>query len=258
MAAGSKIEWTEATWNPITGCTRVSEGCRHCYAERLTATRLAHMDKYKGLARITKKGEARWSGKLRFHSEVLEQPRRWRKPRLVFVNSMSDMFHEDVELDFVLKVFKVMNECPQHTFQILTKRPAIAASFSPALKWTPNIWMGTSVENMLVTHRIADLKKTKAKVRFLSLEPLLGPLPKLPLSGIHWVIVGGESGPGARPMEADWVKPIRDRCIAQSVPFFFKQWGGVQKKKFGRRLDNRTWDEFPSINSSSGTKEHVA
>ena len=249
MAAGSKIEWTQATWNPITGCTRVSEGCRHCYAERLTATRLAHLDKYKGLARMNGKGEARWTGKLRFHPDVLEQPYRWRKPRLVFVNSMSDMFHEDLSLDIILKVFKVMNECPQHTFQILTKRPAIAAKFSPALNWTPNIWMGTSVENMLVSHRIRDLKQTKAKVRFLSLEPLLGPMPKLPLSGIHWVIVGGESGPGARPMEPQWARQIRDRCVAQSVPFFFKQWGGVQKKKKGRILDNRYWDEFPNLST---------
>ncbi len=245
MAQGSKIEWTETTWNPVTGCSRVSEGCRHCYAERLTATRLAHLDKYKGLARMNGCGDARWTGQLRFHEDVLDQPRRCRKPRLVFVNSMSDLFHEKLKPSIIKRVFRVMNDCPQHTFQVLTKRPEIAAAMSPELRWTPNIWMGTSVENMLTMHRIRDLVKTKAKVRFLSLEPLLGPLPKLPLRGIHWAIVGGESGPGARPMEPQWVRQIRDRCVAQSVPFFFKQWGGVKKSKFGRCLDGKNWDQLP-------------
>jgi protein gp37 len=250
MATKSTIEWTQTTWNPVTGCTRVSEGCRHCYAERLTATRLAHLDKYAGLARMNpRSGEARWTGQIRCHEDLLDEPYRWRSPRLVFVNSMSDLFHDDVPLDFILKVFRVMNECPRHTFQVLTKRPAIAAKYSPVLKWTDNIWMGTSVENMLVSHRIADLREAKARVRFLSLEPLLGPFPRLPLKGIHWVIVGGESGPGARPMDTAWARQIRDRCVGEGVPFFFKQWGGVSKKAAGRLLDGRKWDEMPQARS---------
>ena len=245
MGVGSGIEWTEATWNPVTGCTRVSEGCRRCYAERLTATRLRVSRKYRGLAVLNGHGEARWTGEIRIHPESLEEPLRWRSPRLVFVNSMSDLFHEDLPLDFIKRVFDVMNSCPQHTFQILTKRPQIAAENSPQLRWTPNIWMGTSVENTLVSHRIRDLLRVKAKVRFLSLEPVLGPMPRLRLRGIHWVIVGGESGPGARPMQAEWVRQIRDRCLAQGVPFFFKQWGGTNRKQLGRILDRRTWDEMP-------------
>jgi protein gp37 len=190
-------------------------------------------------------GEARWTGEIRVHPESLEEPLRWRSPRLVFVNSMSDLFHEDLALEFIKRVFEVMNSCPQHTFQILTKRPQIAAQFSQQLRWTPNIWIGTSVENALVSHRIRDLVRVRAKVRFLSLEPLLGPMPRLPLRGVHWVIVGGESGSGARPMLADWVRQIRDRCVAQDVPFFFKQWGGVRKHRTGRQLDGRSWDQMP-------------
>lgn len=235
MAIGSTIEWTEATWNPVTGCTKVSAGCKNCYAERM-AKRLQAM----GVPQY------RNGFKLTLQHEALDVPRRWKRPRKVFVNSMSDLFHPQVPLLFIQQVFKVMNECPQHTFQILTKRPEIAAEFSRELKWTPNIWMGTSVENMLVVHRIKDLVRVRAKVRFLSLEPLLGPLPRLPLTGIHWVIVGGESGPRARPMEKQWVTQIRDRCVAQSVPFFFKQWGGVNKKKTGRKLEGRCWDEMPT------------
>lgn len=234
MAVGSRIEWTEATWNPVTGCTKVSAGCKNCYAERM-AKRLQAM----GVPQY------RNGFKLTLQPEMLDVPRRWKRPRTVFVNSMSDLFHPEVPLEFIKRVFAVMNECPQHTFQILTKRPEIAAEFSPELKWTRNIWMGTSVENMLVMHRVHDLVRVKAKVRFLSLEPLLGPLPRLPLRGIHWVIVGGESGPRARPMKKEWVTPIRDRCIERGVPFFFKQWGGVNKKKTGRRLDRRLWDEMP-------------
>ena len=234
MAIGSTIEWTEATWNPVTGCTKVSAGCKNCYAERM-AKRLQAMGvpQYRDGFRLT------------LQPEMLDVPRRWKQPRKVFVNSMSDLFHPEVPLSFIQQVFEVMNECPQHTFQILTKRPERAAMYSPDLKWSPNIWMGTSVENMLVVHRIKDLVRVRAKVRFLSLEPLLGPLPRLPLTGIHWVIVGGESGPRARPMEKEWVTQIRDRCVAQGVPFFFKQWGGVNKKKTGRRLEGRHWDEMP-------------
>jgi protein gp37 len=236
MAIGSTIEWTEATWNPVTGCTKVSAGCKNCYAERM-AKRLQAM----GVPQY------RNGFKLTTQPEMLDVPRRWKRPRKVFVNSMSDLFHPHVPLDFIKQVFAVMNECPQHTFQILTKRPEIAAEFSSELKWTANIWMGTSVENMLVTHRIRDLGRVRAKVRFLSLEPLLGPLPRLPLSKIDWVIVGGESGPRARPMEEQWVTQIRDRCVSQGVPFFFKQWGGVNKKKSGRRLQGKYWDEMPEV-----------
>jgi protein gp37 len=234
MAQGSSIEWTEATWNPVTGCTKISTGCKNCYAERM-AKRLKAM------------GTPQYANgfKLTLQPEMLELPLRWKKPRTIFVNSMSDLFHKDVPLEYIQQVFDVMNRCPQHTFQVLTKRPEIAAMHAGSLEWGENIWMGTSVENMLVMRRIGDLRNVPAKVRFLSLEPLLGPLPRLPLDGIHWVIVGGESGPGARPMEAAWVRQIRERCIAQGVPFFFKQWGGVQKSRTGRELDGRTWDEMP-------------
>jgi protein gp37 len=248
MAAGSRIEWTQATWNPVTGCTRVSAGCDHCYAARMThRLELMGCEAYCGLTSVNRRGERHFNGVVRCHDDRLAIPQRWRRRKLVFVNSMSDLFHPTVPLSFIQRVFEVMNECRQHTFQILTKRPEIAAEFAPFLNWTPNIWMGTSVENMLVTHRIRDLLRIKAQVRFLSLEPLLGPLPKLPLRGIHWVIVGGESGSNARPMEKNWVMQIRDRCIAQSVPFFFKQWGGVNKTRTGRKLGRRMWDEMPSL-----------
>jgi protein gp37 len=249
MAAGSSIEWTQATWNPVTGCTRVSLGCDHCYAARMTH-RLERIGcvEYQGLTSRNRRGELHFNGEVRCHDDRLNIPRRWRKPRLIFVNSMSDLFHREVPLEFVQRVFAAMNDCPQHTFQILTKRPEIAARFAPHLKWTPNIWMGTSVENMIVSHRIDDLLRIRvARVRFLSLEPLLGPLPKLKLSGIHWVIVGGESGPGARPIEKEWVLQIKNRCVAESVPFFFKQWGGVNKKKTGRRLEGRVWSQLPEV-----------
>jgi protein gp37 len=182
---------------------------------------------------------------LTLQPSAVDMPRRWRKPRTIFVNSMSDLFHKDVPLSFVKQVFRVMNECPQHTFQVLTKRPEIAVSYASQLQWSDNVWMGTSVENMLVTHRVDSLRQIPAKVRFLSLEPLLGPLPRLALDGIDWVIAGGESGPGARPMDQAWVEQIRDRCIAHGVAFFFKQWGGVNKKRNGRLLCGRTWDEMP-------------
>ncbi len=234
MAQGSSIEWTESTWNPVTGCTKISAGCKHCYAERM-ARRLQAM------------GTPQYANgfMLTMQPEMLELPLRWKKGRTIFVNSMSDLFHEDLPAEYIQRVFDVMNRCPQHTFQILTKRPEIAAAYAPGLTWTPNIWMGTSVENALVVHRIGSLRGVPARVRFLSLEPLIGPLPRLPLAGVDWVIVGGESGPGARAMEAEWVRQIRTQCQASGVAFFFKQWGGVNKAKAGRELDGRTWDEMP-------------
>ena len=234
MATRSTIEWTEVTWNPVTGCTKISPGCKFCYAERMAnRLRAMGMQKYKdGFA-------------VAVHESVLAEPLSWRRPRLVFVNSMSDLFHRSVPSEFIEAVFDVMNRAPQHTFQVLTKRPGRAALLARRLLWTPNIWMGTSVESNRWLGRLEHLRKTGAQTRFLSLEPLLGPLPDLDLHGIDWVIVGGESGPRARPMQADWVREIRDNCLRNNVPFFFKQWGGVFKKRTGRVLDNRTWDQFP-------------
>lgn len=234
MAQGSTIEWTNATWNPVTGCTKVSPGCKHCYAERM-ARRLQAMGIH----------QYRNAFDLTLQPDSLEIPLRWRRPRRIFVNSMSDLFHKDVPFEFIEQVFRVMETATWHQFQILTKRPEIALSFAERLPWPSNIWMGTSIENALYVHRIATLRQIPAKIRFLSVEPLLGPIPNLPLKGIHWVIVGGESGPGARTMDPKWVTPIRDRCTSASVPFFFKQWGGVNKKRTGRKLDGRTWDEMP-------------
>ncbi|MED3954668.1 phage Gp37/Gp68 family protein [Priestia aryabhattai] len=237
MAGNSSIEWTEATWNPVTGCSKVSQGCKNCYAERMAK-------------RLNAMGNARYTNgfNVTLHDDLIVLPYRWKKPRKVFVNSMSDLFHEEVPLDFIQKVFKTMVETPQHTYQILTKRSKRLSELAEFLPWTPNIWIGTSVENESVTFRIDDLKKVPAHVRFLSCEPLIGPLNQLDLQGIHWVIVGGESGPGSRPMEAEWVRTIRDQCKEMKVAFFFKQWGGVQKHRFGRELDNKTYDEFPNLN----------
>jgi len=241
MAQDSAIEWTNSTWNPVTGCTKISAGCKHCYAERM-AKRLKAM------------GTPQYADgfNLTLHPEALELPLRWKSPRTIFVNSMSDLFHKDIPLEFIQRVFDVMHRCSHHTFQVLTKRPEVALHHAPLLPWSPNIWMGTTVENALVLHRIDALRQIPARIRFLSIEPLLGPLPKLPLAGIHWVIVGGESGPGARPMLPEWVRPIRERCLANDVPFFFKQWGGVNKKKCGRLLDGRTWDQMPDVVCSVG------
>ncbi len=252
MADGSRIEWTETTWNPVTGCTRVSAGCDNCYAARMSY-RLEVMGTkaYAGLTSVNRRGERHFNGVIKCHTDRLATPRRWRRPRVVFVNSMSDLFHKDVPLPFIKRVFAVMNECPEHTFQVLTKRPEIAASYASQLNWSENIWIGTSVETMMVSHRIRDLRRIKAAaVLFLSLEPLLGPLPRLALTDIGWVIVGGESGPHARPMEAKWVYQIRDRCVAQQVPFFFKQWGGTDKKATGRVLEGETWDQMPADEQS--------
>lgn len=236
MAAGSSIEWTQATWNPVTGCTKVSLGCRNCYAERM-AHRLQSMGlrKYRNGFIVTT------------HADVLPEPLKWKSPRLVFVNSMSDLFHEDVPVAFIHRVFDVMRSTPRHTFQVLTKRPERVMELSSKLVWTPNIWLGVSIETSRWLPRLDHLKQTGATTKFLSLEPLLGPLSNLQLQGIDWVIVGGESGPGARPMDADWAREIRDNCILSQVPFFFKQWGGVFKKRTGRVLDGRTWDEMPDL-----------
>ena len=234
MGTGSSIEWTEATWNPVTGCDKISPGCKHCYAERM-ARRLKAM------------GQANYRNgfKLTLQPHMLDLPLRWKKPTTIFVNSMSDLFHKDVPLDFIRKAFAVMRKASWHRFQVLTKRADRVAQLDPELTWSPNVWMGTSVESGKYVGRINDLRKTGARVRFLSLEPLLGPLPELDLDGIHWVIVGGESGPGARPMKPEWVVDLRDQCERACVPFFFKQWGGVNKKKAGRSLGGRTWDQMP-------------
>lgn len=232
--ATTKIEWTDAVWNPVTGCSKISEGCRNCYAERM-ARRLKAMGakRYQNGFQVT------------LHPDLLDAPLKWRKPKKIFVNSMSDLFHQEVPDDFIQQVFKTMNQASHHIFQVLTKRPERVATMAGRLNWTPNIWMGTSVENMRVIERVDHLRQVPARVRFLSCEPLLGPL-KLNLDGIHWVIVGGESGPGARPLDGEWVRGIRDQCIRKGVAFFFKQWGGVQKHRTGRILDGRTWDEMPS------------
>lgn len=224
------------TWNPVTGCTKISQGCKHCYAARM-AKRLHAM------------GSKRYRNefKLTTHADLIDAPRHWKQPRMIFVNSMSDLFHKDVPYDFIAKVFRTMADCPQHTFQILTKRSDRLRSLGPKLPWTPNIWMGVSVESEAVLHRVDDLRDIGAKTRFLSCEPLIGPLANLSLDGIHWVIVGGESGPGARPMPYEWVEEIRSHCEEEGVPFFFKQWGGVHKKRYGRTLNGKTFDEMPSL-----------
>lgn len=238
MAQASTIEWTEATWNPVTGCTKVSAGCKHCYAERMAG-------------RLQAMGQANYRNgfELTLQPQMLERPLGWRAPQTVFVNSMSDLFHARVPLDYIRRVFDVMRRAHWHTFQVLTKRAERLAEIADELTWPENVWMGVSVESERVLDRIDELRRVPAAVRFLSLEPLLGPLARLELADIHWVIVGGESGPGARPMKAEWVREIRDQCVGADVPFFFKQWGGVRKKRTGRTLDGRTWDEMPSTTS---------
>ena len=242
MSTRSEIEWTDTTWNPVTGCTKISHGCKHCYAERM-AKRLRDMGvrKYREGFSVT------------VHESALGDPLKWKQPRLVFVNSMSDLFHKSVPAAFIEEVFDVMNNASQHTFQVLTKRPNRVVRMNTCLRWTPNIWLGVSIESERWLGRLEPLKETGAHVKFLSLEPLLGPLPDIELEGIDWVIVGGESGPGARPMEADWVRDIRDHCGNNGVAFFFKQWGGVFKKRTGRTLDNRMWDQMPDPALLSGS-----
>ncbi len=234
MSVSSSIEWTNSTWNPITGCTKVSPGCKHCYAE-------VFAERWRGIP-----GHHFEQGfDLRLWPERLELPLTWKKPRTIFVNSMSDLFHEKVPLTFVRRVFRTMEKASWHTFQVLTKRSERLVELAPKLNWPSNVWMGVSVETAKYLWRADHLRKVPAAVRFLSLEPLLGPLGTIDLSRIHWVIVGGESGPGARPIEADWVREIRKQCRQEGVPFFFKQWGGVHKKKNGRVLDGRIWDGLP-------------
>jgi protein gp37 len=236
MATQSTIEWTEMTWNPVTGCTKVSEGCRHCYAERM-ALRLRAM------------GNRRYVNgfDVTLHDDLVDLPRTLRQPRVIFVNSMSDLFHEDVPGEFIGRVFETMAACPQHTFQVLTKRSRRLKEMADRLSWPANVWMGVSIEDERVLNRIDDLRQVPAGVRFLSCEPLIGPLEKLPLDGINWVIVGGESGPGARPMKQEWVESILKQCRRAKVAFFFKQWGGTRKCTTGRELNGRTYDELPML-----------
>jgi protein gp37 len=234
MANQSKIEWTESTWNPITGCTKVSAGCKNCYAERM-AKRLQAM------------GQPNYVNgfKLTVHEHSFQKPLQWKKPQMIFVNSMSDLFHPEVTDETIQGIFEVMRSAHWHTFQVLTKRSTRIRSLSLSIDWPSNVWMGVSVETEDYLYRIRNLQSTQARIKFLSLEPLLGPMPKLSLEGIDWVIVGGESGPRARPIEQDWVIRIRDKCVASQTPFFFKQWGGKNKKKNGRILDGRLWGEMP-------------
>ena len=232
--ARTKIEWTTSTWNPVTGCTKISTGCLNCYAERLAF-------------RLQKMGNPSYSNgfNVTLHDRLLELPLKWKKPQTIFVNSMSDLFHNEVPFSFIKRVFSTMKQANWHQFQILTKRSERLLALSSELEWAPNIWMGASIENQDYVFRAEHLRKTGASIKFLSVEPLIDPITSLDLKGIDWVIVGGESGPGARAMRRVWVTAIRDLCKIAEIPFFFKQWGGTNKKKNGRLLDNRTWDELP-------------
>jgi protein gp37 len=238
MAQESLIEWTDATWNPVTGCTKVSPGCKFCYAQRM-ANRLHAM------------GNRRYANNFEttLHADLLDIPLAWHRPRRIFVNSMSDLFHPDVPDEFIGRVFQTMQAAHWHTFQVLTKRTERLAHLRHRLSWPTNVWLGVSVENSDYRFRIRDLAAVPAAVRFLSVEPLLGPIPRLSLRDVDWVIVGGESGPKARPCKPEWVRSIRDRCEASGVAFFFKQWGGARKTVTGRILDGRTWDQFPAVQS---------
>jgi len=235
MANPSEIEWTEATWNPITGCTKTSLGCKNCYAERM-ARRLQSM------------GNPNYANgfNLTLHEHALEIPFHWKKPRMIFVNSMSDLFHQDVPLEFIQKVFSVMRQASWHTYQVLTKRSSRLCELTQSIDWPMNVWMGVSIENGDYTYRIDHLRQTGSRIKFLSLEPLLGPLPDMNLESMDWVIVGGESGPNARPMKKEWVIDIKEQCQSADIPFFFKQWGGVHRKRNGRTLHGRTWDQMPA------------
>jgi protein gp37 len=251
VSGRSSIEWTTATWNFLIGCQRVSAGCAHCYATRV-CWRLQHNPNKqiaKAFESVTKKqpdGRIVWTGRVNVVEDRLLLPLRWKKPMRIFVNSLSDLFHEDVSLDVIRRALGVMAECRQHTFQILTKRSKRLLQLSPHLHFPGNVWVGVSVEDHRVAQRIRDLQQVPATVRFLSLEPLLGPLQRLPLDGIHWVIAGGESGPNARPVSIDWIRSIRDQCANKNVPFFFKQWGGTRKNLTGRTLDGAFHDAMPS------------
>ena len=235
MSDKSAIEWTDATWNPVTGCTKVSKGCKNCYAEKFA-------ERWRGIP----DHPYEQGFDLRLWPERLNMPYTWKAPRVIFVNSMSDLFHKDVPAQFIKQVFSTMKGTPRHTYQVLTKRAGRLAGMADRLPWPDNVWMGVSVESDKNRDRIEQLREVPARVRFLSIEPLLGPLKDLDFEGIDWVIVGGESGPGARPVNPDWVLDLRDQCLDAGVPFFFKQWGGVHKKKSGRMLEGRTWDEMPT------------
>lgn len=239
MSTNSGIEWTSSTWNPVTGCDKISPGCKNCYAERMTR-------------RLEAMGQQNYVNgfKLTTHQNSLHLPLQWKKPQTIFVNSMSDLFHKDVPVSFIQQVFEVMRQAHWHQFQVLTKRAERLSVLSKKLEWAPNIWIGVSVESRECIHRIDYLRKTEAHTKFLSIEPLLGSLGAIDLTDIDWAIVGGESGPGARPMDPEWVLEIRNQCTAAKVPFFFKQWGGVQKKKAGRLLEGKTWDQMPSTYQS--------
>lgn len=238
MAVRSAIEWTESTWNPITGCDKVSPGCKNCYAERM-ARRLKAM------------GQPNYANgfQLTLHEHMIDLPLRWKKPQLIFVNSMSDLFHEAVPLEFILKTIHVMERASWHTFQVLTKRSEKLLNYDSKIDWPNNVWMGVSVESEDYLYRVEHLRRTHACSKFISFEPLLGPIHEPNFEGIDWVIAGGESGPKARPLMEEWVVEIKDHCISARVPFFFKQWGGVRKKLNGRTLQGRTWDQLPDIST---------
>jgi len=234
--ASTKIEWTESTWNPVTGCSKVSPGCKNCYAERMSK-------------RLKAMGQKNYRNgfKLTLHEHVLEMPLKWKKPQTIFVNSMSDLFHEDVPFEFIQKIFQVMREASHHTFQVLTKRSERLAELHNKIDWPDNVWMGVSVETEDYLYRMDHLRETNAFVKFVSMEPLLSEIQNINFQNIDWIIVGGESGPHSRPMDPDWVRDIRNQCLDADVPFFFKQWGGVNKKKNGRTLDHRIWDQTPDV-----------
>ncbi len=239
MAKNSKIEWTESTWNPVTGCTKISIGCKNCYAERIAL-------------RLKAAGSPNYSNgfDVTVHPHALRIPLRWKHPHIIFVNSMSDLFHKDIPVSFISKVFEVMCQASHHRFQVLTKRSDRLLQLSTKLPWPQNVWMGVTVENADYTFRIEHLRQTGAVIKFISFEPLLSPIPNIDLEGIDWVIVGGESGPKARVMRPEWAIDIRNQCLTAGVPFFFKQWGGVNKKKNGRILEGRTWNEMPQTSKS--------
>jgi protein gp37 len=239
MAEKSRIEWTESTWNPVTGCTKISEGCENCYAQKM-AKRLCAMGqkKYKNEFKLT------------LHPDCLNEPLKWKKPQVIFVCSMSDLFHKDVPDDFIMQVFDIMNQAHWHTFQVLTKRSERLNEIAFKLNWTPNIWLGVTVESDKRKCRIEDLVKTPAQVKYLSVEPMLEEIRQIPLEGVDWVIVGGESGFGARPIKEEWILPIKDKCLEMEIPFFFKQWGGVNKKANGCELQGRYWKEMPEFNTT--------
>lgn len=245
--AQTKIEWTEYSWNPVTGCTKISAGCANCYAERM-----AH--------RLHAMGNPRYAEdfNIKLHPDLINLPLKWKAPRVIFVNSMSDVFHEEIPSSFIHDIFKTMNDSPQHTFQILTKRSDRLLKESKNINWTHNIWMGVTVENSNYIQRIKHLQSIKARVKFISCEPLIGPILNLPLKNIDWVIVGGESGHGSRKMEREWAITIRDQCLKNNVPYFFKQWGGYNKHKNGRLLDGCLWDQMPNIIKHQNTLHNKA